>query len=208
MPDLHTAHANPLQRLADARRVLAIPAELASHPFVGPEGRLAIRHARHVAWTVLAEVVEQLVETLDIAAGDPDLEPNGDDEPTGDELDASWAEGANDIRKRWSSSEDDEESDEPEDDDPDSCAAGDDRGTADGGVDDGLPGSPDDSEDGHDDEREQMQDDVPCVPVYAMEPSLFSGKREFLGLNNLQPSFRSNGRAIQTYGADDPPEAA
>jgi len=69
---------HPLQRLADARRVLEISCE--GHPFMDAEGRAAIRDAKRIAWAVLAEVTEQLVATLDTAAGDDDLEPSGDEE--------------------------------------------------------------------------------------------------------------------------------
>ncbi len=67
----------PLQRLAAARRVLEI--DLSGNPFAQPEDRHALRQAKRIAWAVLAEVCESLVSTLDIAAGDPDLEPNGDE---------------------------------------------------------------------------------------------------------------------------------
>lgn len=67
----------PLQRLADARRVLEI--NLSGNPFAQPEDRLALRQAKRAAWVILADVCEQLVETLDVVAGDPDLEPNGDE---------------------------------------------------------------------------------------------------------------------------------
>ena len=42
------------------------------------EGRIAIRNAKRIAWAVIAEVAEQLVETLDLAAGDADREPEED----------------------------------------------------------------------------------------------------------------------------------
>ncbi|WP_324748799.1 hypothetical protein SH591_08760 [Sphingomonas sp. LY54] len=40
-----------------------------------------------------------------------------------------------------------------------------------------------------DDEREQMLNDVPCLPVYAIEPDLETGERRFLGMSNLSPNF-------------------
>ena len=66
-----------MQRLADARRVLQI--DLDSNPFAQPEDRHALRQAKRAAWVILADVCEQLVGTLDVVAGDPDLEPDGDE---------------------------------------------------------------------------------------------------------------------------------
>lgn len=40
-----------------------------------------------------------------------------------------------------------------------------------------------------DDEREQMLNDVPCLPVFAIEPDPETGKRQFLGVSNLSPNF-------------------
>jgi hypothetical protein len=72
-----------LQRIADARRVLSVHRDLASHPFLEPADRLAIRQARSIAWAVLAQVVEELVAVLDAAAGDPDAEDVTDAEDEG-----------------------------------------------------------------------------------------------------------------------------
>jgi hypothetical protein len=80
----------PLQRLADARRILEITCE--GHPFMDAEGRAAIRDGKRMAWAVLAEVTEQLVETLNVAAGDPDLEDDDPAEHDGTEYDAAWTE--------------------------------------------------------------------------------------------------------------------
>jgi hypothetical protein len=63
--------------LADARRILEINPD--ANPFLDAEGRREIRLAKRVAWQILADVTEQLVETLDVAAGDPNLEANGDE---------------------------------------------------------------------------------------------------------------------------------
>lgn len=38
-------------------------------------------------------------------------------------------------------------------------------------------------------EREQMAGDVPTLPVFALEPNLFSDRRELLGMSNLMTSF-------------------
>ena len=75
----------------------------------------------------IAVAVQALIDLLDVIGGDPELEDDDPAEATGDELDAAWTEGSNDLRKRWSASEDDEEpdepevDDEPEDDDPGGC---------------------------------------------------------------------------------------
>lgn len=52
---------------------------------------------------------------LNHAGGDPDLEDDDTVEANGDELDASWTEGGNDLRKGWSPSEDAEEDNEDQD---------------------------------------------------------------------------------------------
>jgi hypothetical protein len=70
----------PLQRLADARRVLEI--DLSGNPFAQPEDRHALRQAKRIAWAIIAEVAEDLVSTLNVAAGDADLE---DDDPAEDD---------------------------------------------------------------------------------------------------------------------------
>jgi len=203
---------HPLQRLADARRVLGINCEY--HPFMDQEGRTAIRHAKRTAWAVIAEVAELLVEVLDVAAGDADLETEEDVGADDEGENRTWIETVDQRRigaaaGASTQSHDDAEDDDPrEDDGEDICAAGDDRGTGDGGGDDGQAGDPEDAESTHDDEIEQMGDDVPCVPVYGLEPDLFTGKREYLGHNNLQPSFRSNGASVRAFDPGEPPEAA
>lgn len=42
-------------------------------------------------------------------------------------------------------------------------------------------------EDGHDDEREQMLDDVPCIQVVTLEPNIFNGQRQRLGYTLPRP---------------------
>lgn len=50
-----------------------------------------------------------------------------------------------------------------------------------------------------DDEREQMLDDVPMLPVVSADHNIFSDARTALGLSNLQCSYRTNGgRVIST----------
>ena len=150
----------------------------------------------------LASFIEVAISLLDIADPDPDLEDNGDDELTGDEADAGWTEHHTRGRHKLASgmSEPFADREDDEDDDPDSCLAGDDRGTATFADDrDGLPGDPMDAEDGgdreqdySDDEREQMPNDVPALPVYALDPNIFTDKRVFLGMN-AAPSFIGDG---------------
>lgn len=72
---------SPLQFLADARRVLACDVDRL--PFINAEERRDIRIAKRAAWATLADVAEALVATLDIAAGDPDLEDGTDLEDEG-----------------------------------------------------------------------------------------------------------------------------
>lgn len=50
----------------------------------------------------------------------------------------------------------------------------------------------------NDAECEQMQDDVPCILAYSLEPNVFTGEREYLGLTNLQPSFVGNGQNVKS----------
>lgn len=142
---------------------------------------------------LVGEIIEQLIGALDAGAGDPDMELNGDDELAGDEADLSYpewhtrgrhkttaagAEGVVHSLAGWSLDEGDE------DDDPDT-------GCEDGPAhDDGRPGDLEDAEeqwdrelDQSDDEREQMPDDVPAPRVFALEPNIFTGEREFLGIN-------------------------
>jgi hypothetical protein len=92
-------HQNPtiyapcpqLERLRDARLILEI--DCAANPFLDAQGRKEIRQAKRAAWVVLAAVCEQLVSTLDTAAGDPDLEDATDLE---DENIAPWTLAARD----------------------------------------------------------------------------------------------------------------
>jgi hypothetical protein len=181
----------------------------------------------------LASFVEVAIGLLDLADGDPDAEDSGDDEPTGDEQDASWTEFTSRGRHKHTAGgtepfdkhEDTEEydgdtgvEDGPKGFDPetDACLAGDDHisgGAAFpgyGGVhcDDRYPGEAEDAE------REQMVHDVPMLPVVSLEPNPFSGERVPLGWSNLQTSFRSGGgirsadtgRTLQTRGSDKPGE--
>ena len=121
---------------------------------------------------------QALIDLLNALGGDPEAEPDDPLESNGDDLgDTSWPEfhtlGRHKaVSLRQSLPNEDFEDDDPaEDGDLDSCSAGDDRGTAEGGGDDGQPGDPDDGEDGHDAERETWShpDDHPA--------ELFVGRR-------------------------------
>ena len=159
----------------------------------------------------LGGFVEIAIELMNLEDGDPDLEDatNLEDEAIEPQLlhsggpgcpvsdgggDPAWIEW-NQMRgsqKRGpnllAGQEDDEDDDPAEDGNDDSCSANEDRGSAVGG-DDGGPGDADDAEPTHDDEGEQMLNDVPTLRVFALEPNIFTGEREFLGMSNFQPSF-------------------
>ena len=81
-PTLALPQLPAMQQLADARRVLGIDCDRLQ-PFLTPEDRRSIREAKRIAWAALADVAETLVETLNIAAGDPDLEDATDTEDEG-----------------------------------------------------------------------------------------------------------------------------
>ncbi len=55
----------------------------------------------------------------------------------------------------------------------------------------------DEGEQEHDIEIEQMLHDVPSLQTFALEPDHATGKRQFLGINNLQPSFQDNGGGVR-----------
>jgi hypothetical protein len=89
--------------------------------------------------------------------------------------------------------EDDPRGFDPEE---DRCGAGDD-GVFSGATVLGYYGTKYDGPgDADDAEREQLPHDVPCLPVFALEPNPFDGKREYLGMSNLQLSFRGNGERM------------
>lgn len=157
--------------------------------------------------------ITEAIDALDLADGDPDFENATDveDEAIQPHLLESGEPGCpvgdhdGPAAPEWTSlgrfkdrpltqlpDEDAEQDDTPEDDDADSCGAYEDQGGAIGG-DDGRPGDADDAEPYHDAEEQQMLHDVPVLQVFAPEPNIFTGKREFLGMNNLQPSFVGGG---------------
>ena len=47
-------------------------------------------------------------------------------------------------------------------------------------------------------EIEQMVGDVPCLPVFEIEPNPFDGKRKHLGMSNLLTPFVSNGGKVRS----------
>ena len=64
----------------DARRVLSISNRLEALPVLEANDREVLRAARQTAWDIVAKVAEELIAVLDAAAGDPDIEPNGDED--------------------------------------------------------------------------------------------------------------------------------
>jgi len=84
--------------------------------------------ARRVVRNSLRAAIDELVSLLDALDGDPEFEPTGDDEPTGDEQDASVTEWhARHWRERRAGvelvtvDEDCEDADPREEDDPGGC---------------------------------------------------------------------------------------
>lgn len=49
-----------------------------------------------------------------------------------------------------------------------------------------------------DNEREQMLNDVPMLPVVTLNHNIFLDERQPLGLSNLQSSYRTNGRGVRS----------
>ena len=161
----------------------------------------------------LERTIEALIAICDLIDGDPEeQQENGDenDDP-GDLQDASFTEWVTRGRHKlfggkyehpigWKYLVDDEDA---EDDDPDTsaedapegfdpeedmCSAGDDRVESGAVVREvGLPGSAKPGDD-VDEERAQMEDDVPCIPVVTLEPNIFNGQRQLLGYTLPRPT--------------------
>lgn len=138
---------------------------------------LAQREALELRINALLGDVETAIGQLDRLDGDADQEPE-DDSGADDVGDGrTWPDYVDQHHvSRHATShetlEDDAEDDDPrEDDDP-------------GGG--NITDEPHDQE--HDAECEQMQDDVPCPAVYALEPNPFDGKRPYLGRNCSNPA--------------------
>jgi hypothetical protein len=143
------------------------------------------------------KLIDLNLALLDHVGGDPDIESNGD------EFDQSfpWASGPRGhvISGGASGFEDDETDDEDSGGDeaePDFVT----RVTGNGAgclISDNEHGAEELGEPDADAEREQMADDVPVLPVFAIEPNPFNGKRQLLGYSNLQPTFVSNGSPVE-----------
>lgn len=122
----------------------------------------------------IGRAVEILIDIADFQDGNLDEEDNGDAEPTGDEDDAAWTEWHTRGRHKLTDGrsepavahEDDEEFDPMEDDDP--------------------------AEDVADAEGDDLTCNVPCDPVYSLEPDA-AGERVKIGRTNLLTSFRTAG---------------
>ena len=128
-----------------------------------------------------------------------------DHELSGDEKDAGWTEWQSRGRHKQTAGgyEQSDQHEDDEDDDPDTsaedapegfdpeqdmCTAGDD-GVFSGSATlhdvmrpDYGPG------DSVDEERDQMPDDVPCIPVVMLEPNIFNGQRQLLGYTLPRPT--------------------
>lgn len=66
-----------LQTIAEASRALDVSARILSFPGMTAMQREAASRARRNAYRVIATTIEELIEVLDRAAGDPDLEAVG-----------------------------------------------------------------------------------------------------------------------------------
>lgn len=128
-----------------------------------------------------------------------------DHEQTGDEKDTGWSEWQSRGRHKQTAggyeqadqNEDNEDDDQdtsaedaPEGFDPeqDMCLAGDDRVESGRVREDGMSGPADKPGDDVDEERDQMEHDVPCIPVVTLEPNIFNGKRQLLGYTLPRPT--------------------
>lgn len=193
--------SNPIGR--DGRPV-TLPGTFPPMPAVA---RILARHDRGK----LAAFVTVAIDLLDVMDGDDDAEPAtwteagnrnthahlpDDYEQSGDEADTSWTEWPTRGRHKHTAGgfepadhHEDDENDDPdtsaEDDwegfDPeeDCCVGGDDN-PADWGL--NIGGMTED------DERQQMVDDVPCIPVVSLEPNIFNGQRQLLGCTLPRPT--------------------
>lgn len=159
----------------------------------------------------LAGFIDVAIGLIDLSEGDPDLEEGADREASdGDDRDQAWVEwstmrGASKAgHNLLAGEEDDEEDDAPEEDDPgeehDPAGVVDEDGvntvTQNGYF--GLPIGTGPGCTISDDDSYGMQHDVPTLPVVALEPNIFTGEREFLGMSNLLTSFHSNGQTVRS----------
>ena len=163
----------------------------------------------------LAGFVDVAIGLIDLSEGDPDLEEGADREASdGDDRDVGWTEFHTRGRFKLNPGvlspagqhvdEDDEENDAPEDDDPgeeDDPAGMVDEDGVNTVTERGYFGLPIGTGPGctiSDDDSHGMQHDVPTLPVVALEPNIFTGAREFLGMSNLLTSFHSNGQTVRS----------
>jgi len=161
----------------------------------------------------LERTIEALIAICDLIDGDPDEhQENGDenDDP-GDLKDTAFPEWITRGRHKlyggkWEHpngmgehiAQEDSEDDDPDtsaedapegfDPEQDMCTAGDD-GVFSGSATlhdvmrpDYGPG------DSVDEERDQMEQDVPCIPVVTLEPNIFNGQRQLLGYTLPRPT--------------------
>jgi hypothetical protein len=190
-------------------------------PIAPPSDSQELPRLIQIRRQLLAELIEDALGDLDTIDGDPDLETTDAEDELGecqaydgpgcaiaDPDSAAWIEwttmrGAAKTGPNFMIGHEDAEEDDCDDaqseDEPGfehahrrwANRSGDGAGckiSDDDAVDEREPGS--------DDEIEQMVHDVPCLKVFALEPNPFDGKRKFLGMSNLKPSFRSNGQPM------------
>ena len=170
------------------------------------------RRATELPAAQVAALVEQLIAELDRRDGDTDVELNGDEEDDpGDLKDTAFPEWHTRGRHKlyggkWEHpngmgehvAQEDSEDDDPDtsaedapagfDPEQDMCTAGDD-GVFSGSATlhdvmrpDYGPG------DSVDEERDQMEQDVPCIPIVSLEPNIFNGQRQLLGYTLPRPT--------------------
>ena len=163
----------------------------------------------------LAGFVDVAIGLIDLSEGDPDLEDNADREASdGDDQDVGWTEFHTRGRFKMNPGvlsadgqpleEDDEDYDAAEDDDfgeeddPSGLVDEDGGNTV---TQRGYFGLPIGTGPGctiSDDDSYGMQHDVPTLRVVALEPNIFTGAREFLGMSNLLTSFHSSGQTVRS----------
>lgn len=142
--------------------------------------------------STIAKTVEVLVCVLDA------MEPDADLEPAGDEQDGAWIEwstmrgsekrGPN-ITQMHEDSEDDDPAGIHDEDGINTCFDVLSRNGPGCSIADPGGCEHDGREEGSDEDREQMHDDVPMLPVVSAEYNIFSDERSLLGISNLQSSF-------------------
>ncbi|AEG50768.1 hypothetical protein Sphch_3153 [Sphingobium chlorophenolicum L-1] len=173
----------------------------------------------------LAAFITVAIDLMDAADGDPDIEPNGDeDDDPGDLRDSGWPEWHTrgkskeafmsasrqsfvgwdgrtiraDLHEDTEIDDPAEEDDAPEEDGEDRCLAGDD-GVFSGSA---LPVTYSRLISGAGDEDDaevcQATDNVPAPTVFTLEYDLFRDERTVIGISNLLTSYRTNGRDIRS----------